>query len=40
MPQFPFKALGYEEMENPDKKVNYIGAFFDAKKLYLGGRGY
>ena len=36
----PFQSLsGYEEMKNPDKKVN-IGAFCDAKKLYLGGRGY
>ena len=36
----PFQSLrGYEEMKNPDKKVN-IGAFCDAKKLFLGGRGY
>ena len=35
-----FQSLrGYEEMKNPDKKVN-IGAFCDAKKLFLGGRGY
>ena len=26
-------------MKNPDDKV-HIGAFHDAKKLYLGGRGY
>ena len=26
-------------MKNPDKKVN-VGAFHDAKKKYLGGRGY
>ena len=26
-------------MKNPDEKVN-IGAFHDAKKLYLVGRGY
>ena len=40
MPQFHFKAFrGYEEMKNPDKKVN-IGAFCNAKKLFLGGRGY
>ena len=39
MPQFHFKALGYEEMKNPDEKVN-IEAFRDAKKLYLMGRGY
>ena len=26
-------------MENPNEKVN-IGAFCDAKKIYLGGRGY
>ena len=36
----PFQSLrGYEEIKNPDKKVN-IGAFCDAKKLFLGGRGY
>ena len=36
----PFQSLrGYEEMKNPDNKVN-IGVFCDAKKLYLGGRGY
>ena len=39
MQQFHFKALGYEEIKNPDKRVN-IEAFCDAKKLYLGGRGY
>ena len=26
-------------MKKPDEKIN-IGAFRDAKKLYLGGRGY
>ena len=26
-------------MKNPDEKIK-IGAFHDAKKLYLGGRGY
>ena len=26
-------------MKNPDEKVN-IGAFHDAKKLYLGARGH
>ena len=36
----PFQSLrGYEEMKNPDKKVN-IGAFCGAKKLFLEGRGY
>ena len=30
------KPWGYEEMKNPDKKVN-VEAFRDAKKLYLGG---
>ena len=39
MPQFHFKAWGYDEMKNPDEKVN-IGAFCDIKKLYLGWRGY
>ena len=39
MPQFHFKALGYEEMKNPDEKVN-TEKFRDAKKLYLKGRGY
>ena len=39
MPQFHFKALGYEEMTNPDEKVN-IEAFRDAQKLYLKDRGY
>ena len=40
MPQFHFKALGiYEEMNNPDKKVDTV-AFREAKKLYLGVRGY
>ena len=39
MPQFHFKALGYDEMKNSDEKVN-IEAFRDAKKLYLlKGRG-
>ena len=37
MPQFHFKALGYEEIKNPDKRVS-IEIFCDAKKLYLGGR--
>ena len=37
MPQFHFKALGYEEIKNPDKRVS-IEIFSDAKKLYLGGR--
>ena len=36
---FQIKPWGYEEMKNPDEKVN-IGAFDDAKKLYLAGRGY
>ena len=26
-------------MRNPDETVN-IAAFYDAKRLYLGGRGY
>ena len=39
MPQFHLKALGYEEMKNPDETDN-IEAFCDAKKLYLKGRGY
>ena len=39
MPQFHFKALGYEEMKDPDEKVN-IEAFRVAKKLYLKSRGY
>ena len=30
------KPWGYEEMKNPDEKVD-IAAFRDAKKLYLGG---
>ena len=37
--QFHLKALGYEEMKNPDETDN-IEAFCDAKKLYLKGRGY
>ena len=38
---FPFqvKPWGYEEMKNPDEKVD-VGAFHDAKKAYLWGRGY
>ena len=36
---FQIKPWGYEEMTKPDEKVN-IGAFHDAKKLYLWGRGY
>ena len=36
---FQIKPWGYEEMTKPDEKVN-VGAFHDAKKLYLWGRGY
>ena len=36
---FQTKPWGYEKMKNPDEKVD-IGAFHDAKKLYLGGGGY
>ena len=36
MPQFHFKALGYEEMKNPDEKVN-IEAFLHAKKAVFKG---
>ena len=35
---FQTKPWGYEKMKNPDEKVD-IGAFHDAKKLYLGGGG-
>ena len=33
------KPWGCEEIKNPDEKDS-VGAFHDAKKLYLGGRGY
>ena len=40
MPQFHSpKPWGYEKTKNPDEKIN-IGAFRDAKELYLVGRGY
>ena len=39
MPQFHFKALGYEEMKSPEEEVN-TEAIRDAKKLHLKGRGY
>ena len=38
MQQFHFKALGYEEIKNPDKRVN-IEAFCDAKKAVFRGKG-
>ena len=39
MPQFHFKALGYDEMKNSDEKVN-IEAFRDAKNaVFIKGEG-
>ena len=37
MPQFHFTALGYEEMKNPDKKIN-IEAFRDGIKAIFRGK--
>ena len=36
---FQKKPWDYEEMKNPDKRVN-IGTFHDVKKQYLGVRDY
>ena len=39
MPQFHFTTLGYEEMKNPDKKIN-IEAFRDrVKAIFRGEEG-